>query len=89
MSSPRSGSFLLRLSITKNKTVKGDAFMDSLDGFGYTYVFSDIFCSHSLVGSVCGVEGPQDEPASSKQRIRHDWSYETQHQDQKSQGDAA
>jgi hypothetical protein len=36
-----------------------------------THVFSDVLGSHSLVGSVGGVQGAEDEPAKCKERVRH------------------
>ncbi len=43
----------------------------NLDKNVSTYVFSDILRSHSLVRSVCGVEGAEDQPAKSKEWIGH------------------
>ena len=36
-----------------------------------THVFSDVLGPHSLVGGVGRVEGPQQEPASTEQRVSH------------------
>ncbi len=45
----------------------------SKDNINTTYVFFDVLGLHSLIGCIGGIQRPQDEPASGKQRIGHGW----------------